>query len=179
MLKILETRGLSPLSIPNLKAQQLIIALSLINQLDLLNQLFDQVIIPLAVYQEIVITGDDKPGAKELKNANWIQVQEVASSSPLEPLLLGLDRGELEVILLAISIKPDWVIIDEKLARKVAKTIGLPVKGTLGIILVSFHAGYLSKQEILDLSQQLVNQGIRISYPIINWLKTELDNPPI
>ena len=85
-----------------------IIALSLINQLDLLNQLFHEVIISWAVYQEIVIAGDNKPGAKELKNANWIQVQEVASSSPLEPLLLGLDRGELEVILLAISIKPDW-----------------------------------------------------------------------
>jgi predicted nucleic acid-binding protein len=85
--------------------------------------------------------------------SNWIQVQEVASSSPLEPLLLGLDRGELEVILLAISIKPDWVIIDEKLARRVAKAMELPVKGTLGILLVGFYAGYLSKQEILDLSQ--------------------------
>jgi predicted nucleic acid-binding protein len=68
----------------------------LINQLDLLNQLCDQVIIPLAVYQKIVITRNDKLGAKELKNANWIQVQEVVSSSPLEPLLLGLDRGELD-----------------------------------------------------------------------------------
>ena len=153
-----------------------IIALSLINQLDLLNQLFNEVIIPWAVYQEIVIAGDNKPGAKELKNANWIQVQEVASSSPLEPLLLGLDRGELEVILLAISIKLDWVIIDEKLARRVAKTMKLPVKGTLGILLVGFDMGYLSKQEILDLSQQLINHGIRISSPIINWLKTELDN---
>ena len=52
----------------------------------------------------------------------------------------------------------------------------LPVKGTLVILLVGFDMGYLSKQEILDLSQQLINHGIRISSPIINWLKTELDN---
>ncbi|CCI03995.1 hypothetical protein [Microcystis aeruginosa] len=77
---------------------------------------------------------------------------------------------------MAISIKPDWVIIDEKLARRVAKAMKLPVKGTLGILLVGFDMGYLSKQEILDLSQQLINHGIRISSPIINWLKTELDN---
>ncbi|MDB9391847.1 DNA-binding protein [Microcystis aeruginosa CS-579] len=77
---------------------------------------------------------------------------------------------------MAISIKPDWVIIDEKLARRVAKAMKLPVKGTLGILLVGFYAGYLSKQEILDLSQQLVDYGIRISSPILNWLKTELDN---
>ncbi|AKV66109.1 hypothetical protein VL20_920 [Microcystis panniformis FACHB-1757] len=36
----------------------------MINQLDLLNQLFNEVIIPWAVYQEIVIAGDNKPGGK-------------------------------------------------------------------------------------------------------------------
>ena len=102
-----------------------VIALSLINQLELLNQLFDEVIIPDAVYQEIVLSGASKPGAIELKNASWIQVQSVTPSSTIEPLLLGLDRGELEVILLAVSIKPDWVIIDEKLARRVAPGNGI------------------------------------------------------
>ncbi len=154
-----------------------VIALSLINQLELLNQLFDEVIIPDAVYQEIVLSGASKPGAIELKNASWIQVQSVTPSSTIEPLLLGLDRGELEVILLAVSIKPDWVIIDEKLARRVAKVMGLSVKGTVGILLAGFHAGYLSKQETLDSLQQLVNNGIRLSSKIINWVKTELDNP--
>ena len=154
-----------------------LIALSLINQLELLNQLFDEVIIPDAVYQEVVISGASKPGAIELKNASWIQVQSVTPSSTIEPLLLGLDRGELQVILLAISIKPDWVIIDEKLARRVAKVMGLSVKGTVGILLAGFHAGYLSKQETLDSLQQLVNNGIRLSSKIINWVKTELDNP--
>ncbi len=154
-----------------------LIALSLINQLELLNQLFDEVIIPDAVYQEVVISGASKPGAIELKNASWIQVQSVTPSSTIEPLLLGLDRGELQVILLAISIKPDWVIIDEKLARRVAKVIGLSVKGTVGILLAGFHAGYLSQEETLDSLQQLVNNGIRLSSQIINWVKTELDNP--
>lgn len=48
----------------------------------------------------------------------------------IEPLLLGLDAGELEVLLLARQIEPDWVIIDERLARRVAFAMGLPVKGT-------------------------------------------------
>ncbi len=154
-----------------------LIALSLINQLELLNQLFDEVIIPDGVYQEVAISGASKPGAVELKNASWIQVQSVTPSSTIEPLLLGLDRGELEVILLAVSIKPDWVIIDEKLARRVAKVMGLSVKGTLGILLAGFHAGYLSQEETLDSVQQLVNNGFRLSSQIINWVKTELDNP--
>ena len=154
-----------------------LIALSLIDQLELLNQLFDEVIVPSGVYQEVVISGASKPGAIELKNASWIQVQSVTPSSIIEPLLLGLDRGELQVILLAVSIKPDWVIIDEKLARRVAKVMGLSVKGTVGILLAGFHAGYLSKQETLDSLQKLVNNGIRLSSQIINWVTTELDNP--
>ncbi len=43
-------------------------------------------------------------------------------------------------------------------------------------LFLSSHAIILSKQEILDLSQQLVDYVIRISSPILNWLKTELDN---
>jgi len=154
-----------------------LIALSLINQLELLNQLFDEVIIPAAVYQEVAISGTSKPGAIELNNASWIQVQSVTPVSNIEPLLLGLDRGELEVILLAISIKPNWVIIDEKLARRVAKVMGLSVKGTVGILLAGFHAGYMSKQETLDSLQQLIEHGIRLNSQIISWVKSELDNP--
>ena len=75
-----------------------LIALSLINQLGLLNQLFDEVIIPDAVYQEVVISGASKLRAIELKNTSWIQVQSVTPSSTIELLLLGLARGELQVI---------------------------------------------------------------------------------
>lgn len=154
-----------------------LISLSLINQLELLNQLFDEVIIPAAVYQEVVISGATKPGAIELNNASWIQVQSVTTSSSIEPLLLGLERGELEVILLAVSIQPNWVIIDEKLARRVAKAMGLSVKGTIGILMAGFYTGYMSKQETLDSLQQLIEHGIRLNSQIISWVKSELDNP--
>ena len=153
-----------------------LIALSLINQLELLNHLFDEVIIPSGVYQEVVIEGVSKPGEVELKDASWIKVQSVTPSSTIEPLLLGLDKGELQVILLALSIKPDWVIIDEKLGRKVAQVMGLPLKGTVGVLLAGFYSGYLSKQEVLDSLQQLVKKRIRISSQVINWVRTALDN---
>lgn len=94
----------------------------------------------------------------------------------INPLLLGLDQGELEVIQLGLLINPDWVIIDEKLGRRIAKEIGLPVKGTLGILLTGFYSGYLEKQEILNLCQKLVDNGIRLSPRIIDLIKAELDN---
>lgn len=153
-----------------------LIALSKINQLEILNQLFDEVIVPRSVYNEVIVKGANKVGSDNLLKANWIEVQEVPSTTPIEPLLLGLDQGELDVIQLAILINPDWVIIDEKLGRRIAKVMGLSVKGTLGILLSGFYTGYFSKQEILDLCQKLVNNGIRLSPRVIDSIKTELDN---
>ena len=152
-----------------------IIALCGINQLELLNNLFDEVIIPNAVYEEVVIKGINKIGAIDLQNADWIKIKKVTSKTKIEPLLLGLNQGELEVIQLGLLINPDFVIIDEKLGRRIAKIMGLSVKGTLGILLAGFYAGYISKQETLDLTQQLVNNGIRLSSYVINLIKIELD----
>lgn len=77
-----------------------LIALSLINQLELLNELFDEVLVPSTVYKEVAIQGAGQPGSVELASAEWIQVQSPSASSTIEPLLLGLDAGELQVLLL-------------------------------------------------------------------------------
>jgi len=56
-----------------------LIALSNISRLKFLKELFHRVIIPKAVYTEVVEEGRDKPGAVEVKKAidKWIEVKEV------------------------------------------------------------------------------------------------------
>jgi predicted nucleic acid-binding protein len=51
-----------------------LIALALIERLDLLRQMFDQVLIPTAVYDEVVRSGSDRPGASAIAHASWLQV---------------------------------------------------------------------------------------------------------
>lgn len=46
-----------------------------------------------------------------------------------------LDRGEAEAIILAIDLKADRILLDERDGRKVAKSLGLKVTGVLGILL--------------------------------------------
>jgi len=58
-----------------------LIALSLLNQLELLNELFDEVFVPSAVYQEVVIQGAGQSGATELASITWIQLQAPAKFS--------------------------------------------------------------------------------------------------
>jgi len=115
-----------------------------------------------------------KPGADAIVQAKWLKFVSVDVSITIEPLLLGLDAGELEVLLLARQIAPDWVIIDERLARRVAFAMGLPIKGTLGVMLAAVLAGLLSKQEALDDLRELVERGIRIAPRWQNWFEREI-----
>ena len=78
-----------------------LIALSLVGQLDLLHALFDEVLVPTSVYEEVVLRGRGRPGAREIAQADWIVVKNPETVSPFPPELLGLDQGEVDVILLA------------------------------------------------------------------------------
>jgi predicted nucleic acid-binding protein len=152
-----------------------LIALALLNRLDLLRRMFDEVIVPAAVYEEVIARGTERPGAGVIAQADWLQVVSPGAVPTIEPMLLGLDAGEVEVLLLAREKQPDWVVIDERQARRVARAMGLPVKGTLGILLAAALAGLLPRSEALDAMQRLLEQGIRISPQWQTWLKEELE----
>ncbi len=151
-----------------------LIALSFIGRLYLLKALFDEVLVPASVYQEVVAQGRGRPGEEEVRQAAWLVVRKPEQSLPLPPVLLGLDRGEVDVILLAQEVMADWVLIDERLGRKIARALGLRVKGTLGVLLAAYHAGFLSRAEAEEAVDQLVNSPIRISLRLAEWFKGQL-----
>lgn len=152
-----------------------LIALAIIDRLDLLRALFEQVIVPTAVYDEVVVQGIGKPGAEALARADWLEVTPSSPHSAIDPLLTGLDAGEMAVLLLAQQVNPDWIIIDERLGRRAAFALGVSVKGTLGILLAAVLAGLLTREDALHDLQKLLDGGIRISPRWQNWLKTELE----
>lgn len=152
-----------------------LISLALVEQLDLLPRLFGRIVVPPAVYAEVTAQRPDLPGAAALARATWIQIQAPQTSPAFDALLLGLDPGELEALLLAREIHADWVLMDERLGRRVAQALQLPVKGTLGVLLAAVHAGLLSKTDAQNAVPQLVGHGIRISPRIIAWFLAEID----
>ena len=154
-----------------------LIALSLVNRLPLLRELFREVLAPPSVYNEVAIAGVGRPGAATFTDLSWIRVHAPQASTTIEPMLLGLDSGELDVLLLAREVRPAWVLIDERLARRIARAMGLPVKGTVGVLLSGFRAGFLSKREAMEALQELLVQGIRIGPALIDWFAAQLDSP--
>lgn len=151
-----------------------LIALAVLERLDLLREMFDEVIVPQSVYEEVTMAGAGRPGAALIAQADWLHVVSPSAEPTIEPMILGLDAGEVDVLLLAREIAPDWVLIDERQARRVARAMNLPVKGTLGIILAAVLAGLMSKDEALSSVERLVALGIRISPRWQNWLEEEL-----
>ena len=151
-----------------------LIALSITGYLFLLNRLFEQVVVPVSVYEEVALQGEERPGAEAVAQANWLVIQSPERSLVLSAELVQLDRGEQDVILLAQEIKADWVLIDEKLARRVAIGLGLQVKGTLGVLLIAYQMGLISKEASIQAVQDLASSSVRLSSRLREWFIAQL-----
>jgi predicted nucleic acid-binding protein len=143
--------------------------------LELLPQLFEEVFVPPIVFQEVAVRGANRPGRANIVSQTRMIVRAPEANATIEPLLMGLDAGEFQVILLGRELQADWVLIDERLGRRVALSLGLPVKGTLGILLVAVRAGLISKVEAKESAQELLENGLRLSSQLIEMFESELD----
>ena len=152
-----------------------LIALAILERLELLPQLFEQVFVPPIVYQEVAIQGAEYPGRANMIAQTGMIVQAPQGTSSIEPLLLGLDAGEFQVMLLGRELQADWVLIDERLGRRVALSLGLPLKGTLGVLLIAVGAGLMTKMEAKESVSDLLNNGIRLSSQLIRMFELELE----
>ena len=125
--------------------------LAAIRQLGLLQQLYGKIIIPPRVYQEILDSGVTDPGTIAVQSVDWIQILPVTNCDLLQTLKVNLDPGEAEAIALAVELKADRLIIDERRGRNEAVKIGLRVTGLLGILLAAKQQGFvLEVRPILD-----------------------------
>lgn len=121
-----------------------LIALSGISQLELLHQRFPEgVIIPNAVWKEVVEAGHGRIGARKVANAEWITIREIRSHSFAIALQASLDQGEAEVIALGQEIEADLLLLDEKSARNVAIRLQYPVLGTIGLLIWAKRLGMI------------------------------------
>ncbi len=133
-----------------------LINLQAIGLLDLLPKLFQEIVIPPAVYHEVVIKGAGKPGSDVVKTAEWIQVISCQKTDLLHKLKNTIDPGEAEAITLVLELGADLLLIDETLGRKVAKSFQIEIVGVLGILVRAKKKGLISniKDPVEDLIQK-------------------------
>ena len=141
-----------------------IIALALVNKLTLLQALYGAVLMPPAVQAEVLAGGKTNIGVTELQEADWIKLTSLKDPRRAD-LLSDLDRGEAEVLALAQESNANLVIIDEGLARRHAKRLGLTLTGTLGVLLKAKQNKLLPAVE--PLIHTLQQNGIRLGDAVI------------
>ncbi len=144
-----------------------LIGLAIIAQFDLLRQLFGELHISQAVYEEVVVAGHEMEGAKrEVSNANWIKTVPVQDQLAVDVLLDELDRGEAETIVLARELQADWVLMDEKKGRRKLTQLNMSKVGTIGILLKAKQEGMIP---VLRPNLELLREkGFSISQPVID-----------
>jgi predicted nucleic acid-binding protein len=109
-----------------------LIALSSIQPLELLPQLFHRVHVVREVVEECLAGGPI--AVPDLQQLDWMEI--VESTAVAHPsVLLELDKGEKHTIDMARKRQADWIVMDEKIGRNMAEYLGLRVTGTLGVLL--------------------------------------------
>jgi len=119
----------------------------------LIEQQFGEILIPSGVLKELRID-ENLEGSPQLQKAikqGWIKVQEVQNKAFVQLLKRELDQGETEAIALAIELKADLILLDEREARRIARTFDLKITGIIGIILKAWHQKkIISVKDLID-----------------------------
>ena len=140
-----------------------LVALWTLDLLFLLRELYTEVLIPEEVKAEFLAT-EEAARQAALDDSPWIIA--VSLTTPLNKLDYGgLNVGEAAVFALAQEHDTDFVILDDKGARRHAQRIGLPMKGTVGILLEAKERGLIGP--IKPLLDQLLDSGMHLGPTII------------
>ena len=114
-----------------------LVALAVVNQLELLEKLYDKLYIPQAVFDEVTQVG--KPQSDKLRQFLQSKVKRV----DLTLTQLGLGLGELEAITLYKELDADVLLIDDNRAKKYASLNGVKVIGSLGVLIKAKEKGHI------------------------------------
>lgn len=139
-----------------------IIALNDIGLLDQLSPLFTSCTIPPAVAREI---------APSVRLPGWITTRILTRPIDQRVLAAALDPGETEVLSLALELDHVGVVLDERSARRVGLSLGLPITGTVGILITARQQTLIPKlRPILEalrlvdfyMSEELVATALKL-----------------
>ena len=118
-----------------------LIALDAVGRLEILRDVFGRVLVPEAVRQE---AEQGPETALRLARVPWIEIRDVGNVDLIAELAASnLDTGEAAALALALEVHADYLLVDERVARRVARQRGVQVVGVLGVLLTAKRRGSL------------------------------------
>lgn len=131
-----------------------------LGHLDLLQMLYLRIIVPEAVVNELKAGQDQGEDAPNVADHDWIEVRPVRVPGLIR-LITDLGAGEAEVLALALEEPGSLVILDDRLAREIAKLQNVRITGTAGVLLKAKQERHISA--VTPLLNKLTQLGFRLS----------------
>lgn len=148
-----------------------IISLAIIDKIELIEKIFEEVLIPQEVFDEITFL--EKPYSEKLKEYFKNKIVRVKNLTALEILKDEIDAGEAEAIILALELGVKEILIDDFKGRKRAELKGLNVYGTFGLLIEAKKMKLVDNvKELLD---KMIENKIRIGKELYEHILKKAD----
>jgi len=146
-----------------------LIFLTKLSYLEKALSLFDDIFVPEAVVEEIAARDDEvNSRINQLIVSSDFKIKQTSLKNLKNALSNKLGKGESEAIALAVELNVDFAILDDSSARKQALSLGLNVKGTLGIIKKLVESKGITIQDKNLLYRRLHDMGFWVDENIFN-----------
>lgn len=136
-----------------------LIVLGKLGQLDLLRSLRAEVVVPEAVVREVCAGPADDP-ARGVLEAEGLGRRQPAADIDAVVATWDLGPGESAVLTCVRRGTGDEAILDDRAARNCARALGLPVRGTLGVLLLAKRKGLVGP--LRPLLDRALDAGLRL-----------------
>ena len=136
-----------------------VIVLSKIGRIDLLSLLCQELVIPESTAKEI------QEGASSDPSVHWIRGEGknlIAKDAPLSPEVSAWDLGAGETAVLSWALQNSQyeAVVDDRAARNCASVLQIPVRGTLGVILLAKKSGII--ELVAPILHDVLDAGLRV-----------------
>ncbi|MCR9099167.1 MAG: DUF3368 domain-containing protein [bacterium] len=144
-----------------------IFSLAVIDKLSILEVVFDEIAIPKAVWEEIT---KDKETEYYDRIAGFFK-DRVRIISGFNELTFVMDYGESESVVLYREINANYLLIDDKKARRIAENLGINCIGTIGVLSVAKDKGLV--EELRPLFERFLNHNRYYGLNLLNSILTK------
>ena len=134
----------------------------------ILPELFDEILVPEAVWKEILAGGETDAAKQKIPFISWIdRIPAISVSPEIEDYNLG--KGETEALSLALEMPSAGVILDDFAARKCARDLKVSFIGTGGLLISAKQKNLISS--VSEALEKVQNEGLWLSGAVIEMLK--------
>jgi predicted nucleic acid-binding protein len=153
------------------------ITLAEIDSLRLLNELGRDVIVPELVADEI----QDEPARTEIEDTQeeWIDIEPADQRRVEESMKRlgreGETRGDAAVLALSSKYDDSVVVTDDKPLRNTCKALGVPLSGSVGVVVASVEKDVLAPEEAKELLVAMDEIGARFSASLLRKAENLID----